>query len=139
MVLATCAGALRAYLCDLGRCPDEPLVAAVPVSVRGTDERGTMGNRLSAMLVGLGTQIEDPVARLIAICEGTRQAKAQNRLIAPTTLSELARLRRRERDAVLVGLDLLGNADLHGGSPYLVDRLARLRRSGGTPALRFRG
>ena len=92
VVLATCAGALRAYLCDLGRCPDEPLVAAVPISVRGADERGTMGNRLSAMLVGLGTQIEDPVARLIAICEGSRQAKAQNRLIAPTTLSELAEL-----------------------------------------------
>ena len=55
-----------------------------------------------------------------------------------TTLSELARLCRSERDAVLVGLDLLGNADLHGGSPYLVHRSARLRRRYATDPRRFR-
>src|SRR4029079_3028477 len=38
-------------------------------------------------------------------------------------LHELARARGRQCDAVLVRLDLFGDADLHGGSPYLVHGL----------------
>ena len=36
-------------------------------------------------------------------------------------LAELTRAGRRQRDAVLVGLDLLCDADLQGASPYLVE------------------
>src|SRR5438270_4168883 len=92
VVLATCAGALRAYLADRGEVGDRPLLAAVPVSTRARDGGGGAANRLSAMLVSLATTIEDPRERLAAIADGTRQAKAQDRLIAPTTLSELAQL-----------------------------------------------
>ena len=92
VALATCAGALRAYLADRGEVADRPLLAAVPVSTRTRDAGGGAANRLSAMLVSLATTIADPLERLAAIAEGTRQAKAQDRLIAPTTLSELAGL-----------------------------------------------
>jgi len=92
VVLAVCAGALRSHLDDHGGCPERPLVAAVPVSVRTGDHDGTMGNKLSAMLVDLATTFDDPVARLRAIAEGSRAAKAQDRLLGPTTLSELAAL-----------------------------------------------
>jgi diacylglycerol O-acyltransferase len=88
VVLAVCAGALRRYLLAGGELPDVPLVALVPVSVRTGDEKAGMGNRLSAMLVALPTEVEDPVARLGAIAEGTRRAKEQERLIGAETLTD---------------------------------------------------
>jgi diacylglycerol O-acyltransferase / wax synthase len=87
VVLALCAGALRSYLADRGEHPDADLVAMVPISVRGEDEKGTMGNRVSAMLVSLATTIDDPVERLHAIAEGTRRAKDQDKAIGADTLT----------------------------------------------------
>jgi diacylglycerol O-acyltransferase len=92
VVLAVCAGALRSHLDEHGACPGRSLVAAVPVSVRTGDDEGTMGNRLSAMLVDLATTVDDPAARLHAITERSRAAKEQDRLLGPDTLSDLAGL-----------------------------------------------
>jgi diacylglycerol O-acyltransferase len=92
VVLALCAGALRGYLEDHGGCPERPVVAAVPVSVRTGDDAGAMGNRLSAMLVDLATTVDDPVARLRVIAERSRAAKEQDRILGPETLSGLAGL-----------------------------------------------
>ena len=39
---AVCAGAVRELLLERGELPDDPLVAMVPVSVRGEDEKGTL-------------------------------------------------------------------------------------------------
>jgi len=88
VVLAVCAGALRAWLADRGEQPDEDLVGFVPISVRAEDEKGTMGNRVSGMLVRLVTTIEDPVERLAAIREATRHAKDQDRAIEASRLSD---------------------------------------------------
>ncbi|MGH9050850.1 MAG: wax ester/triacylglycerol synthase domain-containing protein, partial [Acidimicrobiia bacterium] len=92
VILALCAGAVRGQLEDHGGHPQEPLVAGVPVSVRTEDERGTMGNRLSAMLVDLATTIDDPITRLQTIAAGTRAAKQQDRILGPDTVSRLAAL-----------------------------------------------
>jgi diacylglycerol O-acyltransferase len=87
VVLAVCAGALRRYLADRGDMLTEDLVAMVPISVRADDEKGAMGNRVSGMLVSLATTIEDPVERLRAISQSTRQAKDQDRAIGADTLT----------------------------------------------------
>lgn len=88
VVLAICAGGLRRYLDAKGELPDEPLVAMVPISVRTEDEKGTMGNRVSSMLTSLATDIEDPLERLHAICEGTGHAKEQEKAISASTLTD---------------------------------------------------
>src|SRR5919106_5715578 len=75
VVLAVCAGALRRYLERRGSVPDKPLLAAIPASVRSSDERGVMGNRVSAMFATLATQLDDPVERLLAAREGGGAAK----------------------------------------------------------------
>jgi diacylglycerol O-acyltransferase / wax synthase len=66
VVLAVCAGALRRYLAEYDCRPARPLVAGVPVSLR---EKGNqdLNNQVSFMLVGLATDIDDPVDRLMAI------------------------------------------------------------------------
>ena len=90
IVLATAAGALRAFFAGRGEEPDTSLVALVPVSVRTEEEQGALGNRVSAMLVSLATGVEDPVARLGQIREGMRAAKDQSRSVGPDLYSAWA-------------------------------------------------
>jgi WS/DGAT/MGAT family acyltransferase len=88
VVLAVCSGALRRYLLDYSELPEEPLVAMVPMSVRTDDEVGSHGNRISAMLTSLATNLPDPVERLGAVSDGMRRAKEQERLIGAATLTD---------------------------------------------------
>ncbi len=81
VVLAAASGALRQLLASRNEEPDSSLVAMVPVSVRSEAERGTLGNRVSAVLVSLATGVTDPVARLRCIRDGMRAAKEQNRSV----------------------------------------------------------
>ena len=77
VVMAVCAGALRRWLLDHDALPDEPLVAAVPISVRSEEQRGQHGNQVAVMFAGLPTQVADPLARLDAVHEEMRAAKEQ--------------------------------------------------------------
>jgi WS/DGAT/MGAT family acyltransferase len=98
VVLAICAGALRAWLLERDQLPDAPLVAMVPVSVRADGERGEAGNLVSAMLVSLATDEPDPRRRLRAIRDSMRASKAAHAavgarsLLASTTLLPFALL-----------------------------------------------
>ncbi len=83
VVLAVTSGALRAFFAARGEQPESSLVGMVPVSVRTEEEDGTLGNRVSAMLVSLATTVEDPVARLRRIVEESRRAKEHRRLVDP--------------------------------------------------------
>jgi WS/DGAT/MGAT family acyltransferase len=88
VVLALSAGMLRRYLEAHDELPETPLVAMVPISVRTEDQRGQAGNRVSAMLVSLATDVTDPVARLKTIAESTRQAKDQEKAIGADVLTD---------------------------------------------------
>jgi diacylglycerol O-acyltransferase len=88
VVLAVCAGALRRYLLDYAELPDDPLVAMVPMSVRTDDEKGSHGNRISAMLTSLATNIAEPAERLEVVASGMRRAKEQEKLIGANTLTD---------------------------------------------------
>jgi diacylglycerol O-acyltransferase / wax synthase len=90
VVLAVCAGALRRYLEMRGRVPDKALLAAIPASVRTADDRGVMGNRVSAMFATLATQLDDPVDRLFAAREVMSGAKQVHEDIGGNTLHEWA-------------------------------------------------
>ncbi len=90
VVLTVTAGALRALLAGRGESPDSSLVALVPVSVRTEEERDSLGNRVSGMLVSLATGVSDPVARLGRIRAGMGIAKEQNRDIDPEVFSSWA-------------------------------------------------
>jgi diacylglycerol O-acyltransferase / wax synthase len=78
VVMAMCAGGLRRWLTERGALPDTPLVAMVPVSVRDESAKAAMGNRISAMLAKLPTDLEDPLDRLRVAHEATQVAKSQH-------------------------------------------------------------
>ncbi|NOR20866.1 MAG: DUF1298 domain-containing protein, partial [Xanthomonadales bacterium] len=75
VVLAVCAGGLRTYLAGHDELPDKPLVAMAPISVRGADQGA--GNKVSAMLVNLATDMEDALERLHCIQSNTQSSKVQ--------------------------------------------------------------
>lgn len=75
VVMGICSGALRRYLADLHCTPEHPLLAAVPVSLReaGNTE---MNTQASMMRISLASTIADPKARLLAINQASKAAKA---------------------------------------------------------------
>ncbi len=78
VVLGVVAGAIRRLLEGRSDLPDRSLIALVPVSTRRRGDAATLGNRVSGMLVPLRTEVSDPRARLTAIAEYTRAAKARH-------------------------------------------------------------
>ncbi|MDJ0842309.1 MAG: wax ester/triacylglycerol synthase family O-acyltransferase, partial [Acidobacteriota bacterium] len=90
LVLAMCAGALRAYLAGREDLPaDKPLIAMAPISTRSDKQKGTGGNQVTGMLVSLATDIADPVERLDTIMGSTRGSKVYSSAAKVTDLVEL--------------------------------------------------
>jgi len=89
VAMAITAGALRIWLRRAGELPDRPLVAAVPVAVRG-DTTHMTGNRVSVMFSALPTQLADPIERLDAVRTQMHDAKATHHDVGPSTLGALA-------------------------------------------------
>jgi len=77
VVMAMCAGALRRWLLDHDALPEVPLVAMIPVSVRDESSKGSLGNRISAMLASLPTNLAEPEERVRVAHEATKVAKSQ--------------------------------------------------------------
>ena len=75
VVLAICAGALRRQFAANKSVLAKAMIAAVPASLRAPGDT-TQANYVTMMLVGLGTQIADPVKRLAAISESSTRAKS---------------------------------------------------------------
>jgi diacylglycerol O-acyltransferase len=92
VALTLVGGALRRYLSTKGTLPIDPLIAAVPVSIRTSDQAGTAGNEISGMTIALGTHIEDPRERLTAIRDQTRNAKVFALALGARTLTEISAL-----------------------------------------------
>ena len=67
VILAMCAGALRAYLLEHSELPETPLVAMVPVSLRTDKDDDRGGNMVGTILCNLATHLDDPAKRLEAI------------------------------------------------------------------------
>lgn len=88
VVLAVCAGALRTYLTEHDELPDKELIAMAPISVRDPKRKGSMGNQVSAMLVALATDSDDPIERLQRIHANTTSSKAYSSAIPANKLIE---------------------------------------------------
>jgi len=90
VVMAMCAGALRRWLADRGALPAEPLVAMIPVSVRDPSAKGALGNKVSAMLATLPTQVADPEQRLEVAHAATKIAKAQQAAVPQGLVDQIS-------------------------------------------------
>ncbi len=87
VALTICGGAIRKYLEAKLELPDESLLAMAPINVRKETSEYTQGNQVAAMFVRIGTQIEDPVQRLISVRDETRSAKAMTNAIGAEAMT----------------------------------------------------
>jgi diacylglycerol O-acyltransferase len=121
VVLSVVTGALGNYLRARGdETAELELRAMVPVSVRADEERGALGNRISAMMAPLPVWCEDPVQRLRLISETMGDLKGSGQAVgaeiltrltdfAPTTIaSQAARLQPAQRFFNLVVTNVPG-------------------------------
>ena len=76
VVMAISAGALRRYLKTREALPEESLITAVPVSLREPGNTD-INNQVTTMLCRLATEIADPVERLQAIKDSSKDSKAR--------------------------------------------------------------
>ncbi len=90
VVMTICSGALRRYLLEKDELPDKPLVAMVPVSTRTKDEKTDMGNQVSAMLIQLPTDEEDPIKQLQRLHQNTQLGKQYQQAVGAKQLADYA-------------------------------------------------
>ncbi|HVA60233.1 MAG TPA: wax ester/triacylglycerol synthase family O-acyltransferase [Mycobacteriales bacterium] len=89
VVMALCAGALRRWLLEHDALPDAALLAGVPISVRTTEQSGTLGNRVSTMIAPIPTHLSDPAERLRAAHDAMRAAKDQHQALPANLLADV--------------------------------------------------
>jgi len=83
VMLTIVAGGLRHYLDSKGELPTQSLVTGCPIDVRSAQERAAGGNMVGFMNVALRTDITDPCARLAAVHDEARSAKAYAEALGP--------------------------------------------------------
>ncbi|GAA4483497.1 wax ester/triacylglycerol synthase family O-acyltransferase [Rhodococcus olei] len=84
VVLAMCSGALRTFLAGRGALPEDPLVAMVPVSLRGENREGKAGNEIGMLSCNLGTHLDEPARRLHTVRESMSDGKDAMRTMSRT-------------------------------------------------------
>lgn len=95
IVLTVCSGALRKYLGHHKELPAESLRAFVPVNVRAPKgslkETEQPGNNISTMSPLLYTNIKDPLERLQAIYQETKEQKATRKGLSARLMTDVTR------------------------------------------------
>jgi diacylglycerol O-acyltransferase / wax synthase len=91
VILAAVAGALGRYMRERGHgTVGLELRAMVPVSVRTTDERGSLGNRVTTMMAPLPVWCEDPQRRMQIVRQSMGDLKQSKQALGATVLTQLA-------------------------------------------------
>jgi len=91
VVLATVTGAVRHYLLRRGVDPRQiDFRVSAPVNVRAESEKGAMGNRVSAWILRLPIEFEDPLEWVNRIGETTRELKRSKQSLAVETMMKAA-------------------------------------------------
>lgn len=84
VVLATCSGALRRYLQSMNALPKKPLIAFVPMSLRG--DESASGNQITFLMANLGTHLDDPLKRLQLIHDTMNSGKRRFQRMNPAQI-----------------------------------------------------
>jgi WS/DGAT/MGAT family acyltransferase len=88
LILTVVAGALRRLFAARGEEPQD-LRAMVPVSVRSSDARGTLGNQVTAMFCPLPVSDPDPASRLAKVQAAMKGLKESKQAVGALALSRL--------------------------------------------------
>jgi WS/DGAT/MGAT family acyltransferase len=94
VVLTVVGGALRRLLDERSQLPTVPVAAMAPISLRSAEDAAESGvkggNRVSMMVVGLGTDVAGPLERLEAVHQRARSSKKTSSAAGSNTLLDVA-------------------------------------------------
>jgi len=95
VMLAIVAGAVRAYLVEIGGTTEDELLETefrimAPVSVRSKGEAGTLGNKVAMWLMELPIAETDPAKRVQIINQATKSLKETDQALGASTLVEVS-------------------------------------------------
>jgi len=74
--LATVGGTLHRYLGSKGELPQRTMTAQVPMTLRGENKGGDVGNQVGVTVMPVHSEIADPLKRMAAIRDGAEKSKA---------------------------------------------------------------
>jgi diacylglycerol O-acyltransferase len=97
VVMALVGGGLRHYLQDVEELPDESLIAGMAISLRSEQNSGGAGNQMTISTLPIGTDIADPLERVLTVHDAAAKRKAVRDGEAASRLVEIA-------DAIPAGL-----------------------------------
>lgn len=89
VILAVVTGALRRLLLARGERLGPDLRVMVPVSVRGAEARGALGNQIAAVFCPLPVAEADPAARLARVSREMRGLKESKQAVGAMALTRL--------------------------------------------------
>ena len=87
--LAVVGGALNKYLDSKGELPDQTLLAMVPMTLRGSDKGGDVGNQVGFTLMPVHSEIAEPFARLRAIHDDADSIKRTTEMLGKSLAKDL--------------------------------------------------
>ena len=90
IALAIVSGALREYLRQSGELPVRSLACGVPINLRGPGDSPSEGNQIATMIVGLATNISDPIERLRSIHRYAVAGKKQITALGTGTVMDIS-------------------------------------------------
>jgi diacylglycerol O-acyltransferase len=90
VVMAVCAGGLRAWLEEHDALPEQPLNAMIPVSIRTGEETEKWTNRVSGIFAALPTDEPDPLKRIEKVHNSMVGAKGLFDAIPAAQLTDFA-------------------------------------------------
>ena len=117
LALSVFGGALRQYLMDKDELPEQPLVAQVPVDMRGRGSQVKGGNQINTLDASCGSDIADPLARLDAVRASTQDGKKRLEIVGASLLHDVIEALGPQATAMLY------NLIYDSGSPGLLDKI----------------
>lgn len=87
--LCVVGGALRSYLSDKGELPEVPMIASVPMTLRGGQGKGDHGNQVGITMVSIHTDLEEPLERLRAVVDSAAAAKRVADALGKSTMRDV--------------------------------------------------
>ena len=92
VVVTIIGGGLRRFLTRYHELPSDSLVAGMPVNTRGRiGSESSSANQMSVMTAIIGTNIEDPIERLLAVYDATRSSKSMLDGVAAKELTDISK------------------------------------------------
>ena len=95
VVLAMCSGAIRSYLLEHDALPDSTLVSMVPVGLNAKQSQSASmegGNAVGAVMVKLGTNLDDPADRLASVHASMQTGKEALGSMSPLQILAMSAL-----------------------------------------------